>query len=54
MVDILDRSHPVFKKRRQPWVTQGKVNERLPDDSLIWRKYRHASDHFPLTATLSV
>ena len=47
--------HILYSKNTpQPWVILGKVNERLPDDSLIWRKYKHASDHFPLTATISV
>jgi hypothetical protein len=31
------------------WVQNAKVNENMPDKTLIWKKYKHASDHYPVS-----
>jgi endonuclease/exonuclease/phosphatase family metal-dependent hydrolase len=36
------------------WITGGRVHQRLPDGSLIWNKYPHASDHFPVSADIQI
>lgn len=37
----------------EPWVSNAKVNSKMPDGSPIWKKYKHASDHFPVSVTVA-
>jgi endonuclease/exonuclease/phosphatase family metal-dependent hydrolase len=37
----------------EPWVTNASVHEEMPDGAPIWRKYPHASDHYPISVTVS-
>ena len=37
----------------EPWVTNASVHEHLPDGAPIWQKYPHASDHYPVSVTVS-
>ena len=39
--------------REQPWVTNADVYRTTADGSPIWKKYKHASDHFPLSVNVS-
>jgi len=39
--------------QEDPWVAEAEVHEYLPDGAPIWRKYPHASDHYPVTVTIS-
>ncbi len=36
-----------------PWVANAHVHERMPDGTPIWQRYPHASDHYPVSATLT-
>jgi len=31
------------------WVRNAKVNRTMPDGTSIWKKYKHASDHYPVS-----
>lgn len=31
------------------WVRNAKVNREMPDGMSIWKKYKHASDHYPVS-----
>ena len=37
-----------------PWVAKAQVHYRMPDGTPIWQRYPHASDHYPVTATLTI
>jgi hypothetical protein len=37
-----------------PWVADAKVHHHMPDGTPIWEKYEHASDHYPLSVTVTV
>ncbi len=36
------------------WVKNARVADRLPDGKFIWNKYRHASDHSPVTCDVDL
>lgn len=36
-----------------PWVTKGQVHRLLADNEPIWQKFPHASDHYPVSATVT-
>lgn len=36
----------------QPWVSNAKAHEEMPDGEKIWRKHKFASDHYPLTVEI--
>jgi endonuclease/exonuclease/phosphatase family metal-dependent hydrolase len=36
------------------WVGNATVHSTLPDGSRIWEKYKHASDHYPISAIVTV
>jgi endonuclease/exonuclease/phosphatase family metal-dependent hydrolase len=47
--------HILYSKcRGGEWVTGGAVNQKMPDGVPIWKKYPHASDHFPVSVDVSV
>ena len=31
------------------WVQSAKVNRNMPDGTIIWKKYKNASDHYPVS-----
>ncbi|MDD1750040.1 MAG: hypothetical protein LUO89_09205 [Methanothrix sp.] len=31
------------------WMRNAKVNRNMPDGTSIWKKYKHASDHYPIS-----
>lgn len=37
---------------RTSWVRSGQVHRSLPDGTPVWQRYRHASDHFPLSVEI--
>ncbi len=42
--------HILYSKRQSAnWVRNAKVNEYMPDKTPIWKKYKHASDHYPVS-----
>jgi hypothetical protein len=36
------------------WVSEARVNSKLPDGKAIWQKYPYASDHSPISAMVAV
>lgn len=34
------------------WVINAKVNEFMPDKTPIWKRYKHSSDHYPVSVEL--
>ncbi len=36
-----------------PWVSNAHVHRIMAGDSPIWRKYKHASDHFPVSVNVN-
>ncbi len=47
--------HILYSKNREDgWVSDAQVQRIMKDDLPMWKKYPHASDHFPLSAILSV
>ena len=44
--------HILYSYNRAEWVKDAKVHIEMPDGQKIWRKYPHASDHFPITAEI--
>ena len=41
--------HVLYSMNRAEWVTNAKVDTEMPDGKKIWDKYKHASDHLPIT-----
>jgi endonuclease/exonuclease/phosphatase family metal-dependent hydrolase len=41
----------ILYSKQQPtnWIRNAKVNENMPDKTPIWKKYKHASDHYPVS-----
>ncbi len=37
----------------KPWVGDARVRREMPDGRSFWKKYRHASDHCPVSVTLT-
>jgi endonuclease/exonuclease/phosphatase family metal-dependent hydrolase len=37
----------------EPWVTNAEVHDHMPDGTPIWERYEHASDHYPVAATVT-
>jgi endonuclease/exonuclease/phosphatase family metal-dependent hydrolase len=37
----------------EPWVASAEVHENMPDGTPIWRRFPHASDHYPVSVTVS-
>lgn len=35
-----------------PWVTQAQVHEKMADGTPIWRRFPHASDHYPVSVVV--
>jgi endonuclease/exonuclease/phosphatase family metal-dependent hydrolase len=35
------------------WVTGAQVHMKMPDGSAIYTKYKHASDHFPVSVDVT-
>jgi len=46
--------HILYSCNKENWVTNGAVHEKMSDEQFIWKKYKHASDHFPISATLTI
>jgi endonuclease/exonuclease/phosphatase family metal-dependent hydrolase len=40
------------KQSGPPWVDAALVNLKMADGKRIWEKYKHASDHFPISAMI--
>ena len=36
----------------EPWVRDAEVRTVMGDGSRIWEKYKHGSDHYPITVTI--
>jgi endonuclease/exonuclease/phosphatase family metal-dependent hydrolase len=36
-----------------PWVVDAEVHDHMPDGTPIWEKYEYASDHYPVSATVT-
>lgn len=46
--------HILYSRNRPaPWVAGGQVHIKLPDGSMIYQKYKHASDHFPISVDIT-
>jgi endonuclease/exonuclease/phosphatase family metal-dependent hydrolase len=37
----------------ETWVVNAEVHERMPDGTPIWKRYKYASDHFPVSAAVT-
>jgi hypothetical protein len=35
-------------------VSNAKVNREMPDGTNVWKKYKHASDHYPVSIEVSL
>ncbi len=46
--------HILYSHNLQDWASDGKIWQRMPDDSYIYKKYPTASDHFPVTCLLTI
>ena len=44
--------HILYSYNRPEWVKNAKVNIDMPDGQAIWKKYPHASDHYPVTVEI--
>jgi endonuclease/exonuclease/phosphatase family metal-dependent hydrolase len=45
--------HILYSKNQvAPWVTGGQVHSKMPDGTPIWARYKHASDHFPISVDI--
>lgn len=40
------------RKHAGPWLGNATVQNVMPDGKKIWQKYKHASDHFPVTVDI--
>ena len=46
--------HVLYSKNQAgAWVGNAQIRTKMPDGSFIWNKYKHASDHFPVTAEVN-
>lgn len=46
--------HILYSKcQLEGWVRNARVHRIMPDGTPIWKKYRHASDHFPVSAEIT-
>jgi endonuclease/exonuclease/phosphatase family metal-dependent hydrolase len=45
----------VLYSKNQPgaWVSNAQIRTKMLDGSFIWNKYKHASDHFPVTVEVN-
>ncbi len=43
---LYSRNHP------EKWLSNGVFHDEMPDGSKIWRKYKYASDHYPITVDI--
>ena len=41
--------HLLYSRTSQNWVQSAKVNLKMPDGTKIWKKYKNASDHYPVS-----
>ena len=41
--------HLLYSRSSQNWVQSAKVNLKMPDGKEIWKKYKNASDHYPVS-----
>jgi len=46
--------HILYSKNAPSWVSNAKVNREMPDGTNVWKKYKHASDHYPVSIDLSL
>ena len=45
--------HILYSRNRPvPWLSDATVHNVMPDDQMVWTKYRYASDHFLITVQL--
>lgn len=45
--------HILYSRNRPaPWLSGAAVHDTMPDGQRVWRKHKHASDHFLVTAEL--
>jgi hypothetical protein len=35
-----------------PWVVEAQAHDKMADDRWIWERYKHASDHFPISVSV--
>ena len=38
----------------EPWIADALVRSKMPDGSPIWKKYEYASDHYPISVSVTV
>jgi endonuclease/exonuclease/phosphatase family metal-dependent hydrolase len=46
--------HILYSHRSKAWVSSGAVHAMMADKKPIWVKYKHASDHYPVSVKLTV
>lgn len=45
--------HVLYTQAPNSWVTSARVHDTMADGARIWEKYPHASDHFPISVTVT-
>jgi endonuclease/exonuclease/phosphatase family metal-dependent hydrolase len=46
--------HILYSKNQiNEWVTGGQIHSKMPDGSPIYTRYKHASDHFPISVDIN-
>src|SRR5215813_14998495 len=46
--------HILYSKNQiSEWVTGGQIHSKMPDGTLIYTRYKHASDHFPISVDIN-
>ena len=46
--------HLLYSRQAQAgWVSNGLIRDTMPNGQKIWNAYRHASDHYPITADIT-
>ena len=46
--------HILYTRCDAPYVGEAQIHKLMPDGQPIWKKYKHASDHYPVSAVLNV
>jgi len=45
--------HVLYSRSQGQWVTNAKIHEVMAGGQKIWAKYRHSSDHFPISVKVT-
>jgi endonuclease/exonuclease/phosphatase family metal-dependent hydrolase len=51
--ELIDHVLYTDDNQDESWVSGAQVHRNMPDGSPIWEKYEHASDHYPISVTVT-